>query len=123
MDRQPVHNTVSDLLGLTPEELHAEIQDGKSLVEIAAERGISAEELTDALLEAKAEMLREAVANEQITQEQADLMMERFESQIESMLNGTIGSCGPAQGRRGGMCPGDRHPVPFGTRPSELGAS
>ncbi|MCG2767042.1 MAG: hypothetical protein ABIK79_16615 [Chloroflexota bacterium] len=123
MVREPVHDTVSDLLGLTPEELHAEIQDGKSLAEIAAERGISAEELTDALLEAKAEMLREAVANEQITQEQADLMMERFESQIESMLNGTIGSCGPTWGRRGGMRPGNRQPVPFRTMSSELSSS
>jgi len=123
MDQQWDHDMVSDLLGLTPEELHAEIQDGKSLAEIAAERGISAEELTDALLETKAEMLREAVANEQITQEQADLMMERFESQIESMLNGTMGSHGPAQGRRGGMRPGDNHPVPSRIEPSELSAS
>ena len=123
MVREPIHDTVSDLLGLTPEELHAEMRDGKSLAEIAAEQGITVEDLTDALLAAEAEILQEAVANEQITQEQANLMMERFESQIESMLNGTMGSRGPAQGRRGGMRPGVRHPVPSGTRPSELSAS
>ena len=123
MVRGPLHDTISDLLGLTPEEMHAELQAGKSLVEIAAERGISEEELTDALLEANAERLREAVATEQITQEQADLMMERFESQVEAMLNGTMGSLGPTWRRGGGMRPGARHPVPFRTRPSELSSS
>ncbi len=52
--------TVSDLLGLTPEEIQAERQEGKSLVEIAAAQGVSEDELVEAIIAAEEEAIQEA---------------------------------------------------------------
>lgn len=63
-------------LDMTVDELNAALQSGKTVAEIAEEKGISTEELQQAMLDAHAEVLAQAVKDGKLTQEQADQMLE-----------------------------------------------
>ena len=76
-------DTASEVLGLTPEELFAELHGGKSLEEVAEEQGVEIETVQDTMNEARAEarleMIEQAVEDGTMTQEQADWMLEGLE--------------------------------------------
>jgi uncharacterized protein YidB (DUF937 family) len=73
---------VTELLGMTPEEIQAERLEGKSLVQIAADQGISEDELVNTILAVKKEALDQLVSEGTITQEQADLRLTQMEERI-----------------------------------------
>jgi transposase len=77
-------DTAAEALGLTPEELFAELHAGKSLHEIAEAKGVDVQTVYDAMNAARGEAmqqaLQQAVEDGRITQEQADQMIERLES-------------------------------------------
>lgn len=79
-----VFDTAAEALGLTPEEFFAELRAGKSLAEIAEEKGVDVQTVYDAMNaargEAREQALQQAVEDGRITQEQADQMLERLES-------------------------------------------
>lgn len=90
---------ISELLGLSPDEIIAQRQEGKSLVEIAAAQGVDEATLTEAVLAARAEVLQQKVTDGILTQEQADLMLERMQEHVSYMLNNT--TVGPSGGKQG----------------------
>ena len=97
---------VSDLLGLSAEEIQAQRLEGKSLVEIAAAVDVSENALVTAIMAAKTDTVQELVAAGTITQEQADLMIQKMEQQTTLAVNrtdtGPFGQGGQGMGH-GGM--------------------
>ena len=93
-------DAVAQLLGMDDESIQAERLGGKSLVSIAAEKGITKEVLVATIVEAKQEAVSAAVAAGTITQEQADLMLQQMETRIPLMVERT--TTGPAFGQPGG---------------------
>ncbi len=96
------------VLGLELEELVDELKDGKTLAEVAEEQGMAAEEFESALLAEVQQELDALVADDKLTQEQADAIYGHVEENIDRIVN--------AQGRRpllpglgggafGGPCP------------------
>jgi len=79
--------TVSDLLGLTHEEIEAQRSEDKSLVEIAAAQGVSEDTLVEAIVAAKKEALQERVAAGSLTQERADWMLQQMEQRTVEAVN------------------------------------
>jgi hypothetical protein len=73
----------ADALGLTPEELFAELRAGKSLAEIAEEQGVEVKAVFDALSAARGEVMQQAVEQAvedgRMSQEQADWMLKGLE--------------------------------------------
>ena len=94
------HGVVSELLGLTREEIHDLRLDGKSLVEIAAAQGVSEDELVTAIITARQEIIQQRVTDGKITQEQADRILGVMEQNIQTMINRT--ASGPPEGRGNG---------------------
>lgn len=91
----------ADKLGLSVADLQAELQDGKSIATLAADKGVDTQTIIDAyLVEVKAD-LDESVAAGDITQEQADAQLQQAEERAVDRLDNT----GP-EGLRG---PGGRH--------------
>ncbi len=90
---------VSELLGLTPDELCDLRQEGKSLAEIAAEKNVSVDNLVAAVMAEKTAAIQARVADGTITQEQADLMIQRMTERTELAVNRT--ATGPAEWRMG----------------------
>ena len=80
---------VTDLLGLTADELRTLRSEGKSLVEIAATKGVSEDTLVAAILKAHQEALTAVVTAGRITQAQADLALENMELRIRAMVEST----------------------------------
>jgi sulfite reductase beta subunit-like hemoprotein len=76
---------------MTPEQLRAEFQAGKSLAQIAEAKGISRDTLKTKLLEARKAQLDAAVAAGRITAEQAQQIAARQAANIDKMLDMTPG--------------------------------
>lgn len=99
--------TVAETLGLESDALLEALQDGQSVADIAEEQGVALEDVTAAIVANAAETLAESVADEDITQEEADAYLVLLESHIETMLDNAHPMAGFAgeymDGGRGGM--------------------
>jgi hypothetical protein len=126
--------TVNSLLGLTDSEIQALRLEGKSLVQIAATKGVNQQQLVDAVMAGRKASVQERVSAGTLTQEQANVMLQQMEENIIRSVNrttvgkpewagtsgagqGCIGQPGTQQGADGsgngdpGLCtgPGNAH--------------
>ena len=85
---------VEKLLGMTDEQIQAERLAGKSLAQIAANKDISADKLISTILDAKKADLAKLVTQGKLTQAQMDLMVQRMQTQVKTMVERT--NVGPA---------------------------
>ncbi|MDZ7798694.1 MAG: hypothetical protein U5L76_03710 [Patescibacteria group bacterium] len=79
-------DTITNLLGMSQEEIQTEKESGKSIAEIAQEKDIAEQALIDGMLEAKTQNFQEAVESGYLTPEQADERMEWMKEKIERKL-------------------------------------
>lgn len=94
---------LAEELGMTLDELSAALADGKTVAEIAAEQRISLEDLVAALISDRAEYISQAVADGDLTQEQADSMLAEMTEHLTWRLeNAGFGGYGGGCGMRGG---------------------
>jgi len=70
-----------EALGMTAEEVREAVAAGQTIEEIAAEQGVDLDALYDEWLAEKSAAVEEALANGEITEEQAQSMLERIENQ------------------------------------------
>lgn len=102
----------AEVLGMTVEELMAAKAGGKTVAEIAAEKGISRETLIERIMALREERLADLVALGKISQEQAARILEAVELNVEAMVDRSCGGqayCGTGSGcsgRAGGKGPG-----------------
>src|SRR3989304_1629510 len=75
--RDLIHTQIAEALGLTLDELNAELAAGKTPFVIAQEKGIDFAKVQEAMQAAPAEALKQAVEDGKLTQEQADWMLAR----------------------------------------------
>lgn len=76
---------IADLLGMTPEEVTTAIkEDGKTLQELADEAGVDMEDIRDALSDVRDEAIREriqtALDEGNLTQDEADWLLEGLDN-------------------------------------------
>lgn len=126
---------LAGFLGMTPEEFWNALRSGKSVSQVAAEHGKTAQEVIDFLTGKVKARLDEAVAAGKITQERADQVLAAFQARLPEILDrvrnctgyqSPTGACGggcggPGMRARGGQCfggPGARAP-----RPARAGGS
>jgi hypothetical protein len=83
-------SAAADYLGLNEAELREQLVAGKSLADVAKAQGKSVDGLKAAILAGAKKRLHEAVADEHLTQEQADAMYERLQSSIDDVVDGTL---------------------------------
>ena len=76
----------SEYLGLTREQLRAELKAGKSLAQIAAAEGKTVDGLATAMLAPVKERLAKAVAANRLTQRRADEILERLTERVEKRI-------------------------------------
>jgi len=88
-----IHAKLAEALGMSVADFEAARAEGLTLAALAAEQGVSLEDLQVVMLEARAEALEQALADGAITKEQADWLLER-------------GSMGYGPGSAQGLCDG-----------------
>jgi polyhydroxyalkanoate synthesis regulator phasin len=93
----------ADKLGMKLTELLTELQDGKSIADVADEMGVDTQVIVDAYLAQVKENLDEAVAAGRITQNQADYQMEQVEQRVTDQLDNMRMDGFHGGGRRGGQ--------------------
>jgi hypothetical protein len=96
---------IAEELDMSMQDLCAELQDGKSLAEVASENGVDAQAIADAYLSQLEENLTQAVEDGKITQKQADWMLEQATESVQDQLNNTWEDRAP-HGFPGGRRPG-----------------
>lgn len=104
-----IHDTVwaalAKQLGLTSDELTAQLKDGKTLAQIAEAKGVSAKDLAVTMETTMETGLAQAVKDGKLTQEQADLMLQHMDGQYEWMIT-NMGAGMMGTGSGGMMDPG-----------------
>jgi hypothetical protein len=78
---------LTELLGLTAEEIHTQLHDGTTLAEIATAQGVEVQAVVDALVAELDTRLDEAVANGRIDRADADLYHADATTKITDMVN------------------------------------
>jgi hypothetical protein len=98
-------------LDMSVQDLMAELQDGKSIADVAGEKDVDPQTIADAYLAQLSDSLNQAVENGRLTQERADWMLEQASEKVMDQLEGTWEDCGP-HGFPGGGRPGRMWGVP-----------
>lgn len=89
-------------LGLTEEQLRSELEDGKTLAQVAMAHGKTADGLVQALVDAAKEKLDGAVTAGRLTRDEADSMLAGLKERITDFVNGRFpGRFGEHRGGRG----------------------
>ena len=97
-------SVAADELGMKVTDLLTELQDGKSIADVAQEKGVDTQVIIDAYVAQVKETLDKAVADGNITQKQADWQLERVKERVTDQLDNTWSDGGPGgSGRHGGM--------------------
>ncbi len=94
---------LTEVLGVTQEDLMAARQNGESLADVAAANGVETQAVVDALVADLDEHLDLAVEAERLTQEEADEKLVEGTERITDMVNGDLepGDRGRGPGGRG----------------------
>lgn len=85
-------DAAANALGISRSDLVTELRDGKTLGEIADARGVDRQKVLDAVTKAYKDKLDNAVKNGTLTQQQADRLLQRFQS--ANVLDQPMGGCG-----------------------------
>ena len=84
----PFGHAAADYLGLTPAELRAQLESGKTLAQVAADRGKSVDGLKAAILAGAKKELDAAVAAGRITSAREQAMLDELTSHVDDLVNG-----------------------------------
>lgn len=96
-------DTVAQSLDLTVDELRSELSTGKSIADLAEERGVNVDSIIEAILAQHEAFLDDAVAAGNITEEQKDWMQANMAAMLGERVNQswTFGGFGGWSGGRG----------------------
>jgi lambda repressor-like predicted transcriptional regulator len=95
-------NDIAKLLGMTLDQIWAERVQGKTLADLASEKGVETQQLVDALVASQKTMLDQAVTDNRLTQAQADKWLEWYKQAAALQLTEPYGPGFGFGGMRGG---------------------
>ena len=77
-----------ELLNIDEDTLKSELKAGKSLVEIAKERGVSEQQLKEHMIKQMTQRIDEGVKNGRIPADKAEQIKENMQQRVSDMING-----------------------------------
>ncbi|GAC1391503.1 MAG: hypothetical protein NVS4B11_38190 [Ktedonobacteraceae bacterium] len=91
-----IKNQIAQGLKLTPEQLTAQLQSGKTLSDVATAQGVSTTQLQTLISNALQTSLKPAIDNGDLTQKQLDKLTKRYENN-PALLDKLLGGKGVKQ--------------------------
>jgi len=88
-----VLQAAAQVLALSKDELANQLCQGKSLAQVAQERGMSVDEFKSRLLSQVDQQLGQLVQQGRLTQEQADRLKQSIQNNIDAIVNAQGGRC------------------------------
>ena len=89
----------ADVLGITQDELATALSGGKTIADLAAEKGVDIDKVIDAMLASMKAHFEAEVKTGEHSQAEADSMLSDMRTRLEAMVNGQM----PAHDDHGGM--------------------
>ncbi len=107
---------VATALGATADELRTALQAGRTIADVAADKGVDVQTVIDALVAEAKDHMAQAVSAGRITQAEADAHLAEVEQRVTEMVDNPLPARGPGgmggPGRPGGPpAPADGAPV------------
>lgn len=84
--REEIEDAIAAELGISGDELRDEIADGKTVEDIAEEKGVASEDLEAAVADEIGEIADELAADGEITDEQAENMKDEAQTLAERFI-------------------------------------
>jgi hypothetical protein len=97
----------SKVTGLTMEQIQTLRHEGKSLVQIAATKGVNEQKLVAAIISARKAEIQARVTAGTLTQEQANIMLQQMEQNVVQAVNRTATGQPDWAGKGAGQCAGN----------------
>ena len=107
------YEALSKLLGMTPQEINDARKAGKTLSDLGKDKGVTDQQLVDALVGNHKTYLDQAVKDGKLTQKQADWLLQAAQTMAQLQLTNPLA---PGRGRMGFMM-GGRGPMMGGNGP------
>lgn len=79
--------TIANALTMTEADLQSALQGGKTVADLATEKGVALQTIVDALLAEQKTLLQQAVTDGRLTQEQADARVAELATQLPTQLS------------------------------------
>jgi hypothetical protein len=92
----------TEYLGMTQAQLREALEDGKTLAQVAKDRGKSVDGLVDALVKGAEQKLQDAVEEGRLTKAEKSEMLEGLRDRITDMVNGRFPRLSKPHFHRGG---------------------
>jgi len=99
-------DAAASYLGLTEAELRSELEDGKSLAQVARDHDKTVDGLIDAMVDSAKQRLDADVETGRLTQAQADAMLDDLQERITDLVNGRF----PPRADDRGLAPPEARP-------------
>ncbi|MBS1253943.1 MAG: hypothetical protein MAG451_02997 [Anaerolineales bacterium] len=80
----------ADSIGISVDELVDEMQDGKTIAEVAEDNDVDTATVEQAIIDHRATILDEAVEVGLLTETQADILLDLFSSKVPDIVNGEL---------------------------------
>jgi hypothetical protein len=97
----------ADKLGMSRTDLAAELRDGKTIAQVAADHKVSVDTIINAVVAQRETQLKEAVSNNQMTQAQADGYLAQIKEHVTERVNAQWTFQGPGYGGHMGQHAGE----------------
>jgi uncharacterized protein YidB (DUF937 family) len=97
-------DAAASYLGLAEDQLRSQLDDGKTLAEIAKAQGKTVDGLVRALVKDAEQRIDDAVADGRLTKAQGEELKSGLEKRVTGLVNGTLE---PGKHFRRGLVPGD----------------
>lgn len=94
---------IADTLGITQNELQTALKSGKTIADLADEKGVSVDSLVDTIIQSREVDLEQLVKDGELSQDQVDFMLENMESHIRLMIEDDHYGFNNGRGRGMGM--------------------
>jgi DNA-binding IscR family transcriptional regulator len=95
-------------LGMTADELHAALDGGQTLAQVASDKGVNVQVVVDALVASATNHINEEVASGEITQAQADQKLAELSQRVTDRVNNPRPEGGPRGGHGPKGAPADQ---------------
>ena len=94
--------TIATTLGISETTLSTALQGGKSVADVAAEKGVDLNKVVDAIVAERTTALKQAVTNGRLTQQQADQIITMLKANLPHLLSLKHGAGDMGPGRHFG---------------------
>lgn len=100
-------DAAAEALGMSADDLRSELEDGKTIADVAKEKGVDVQTVVDAIVAEATQRIDQRVSDGDLDADRAAQLKQDLPQRITDLVNGEGGRFGPGPGPGGPFGPGD----------------